>query len=134
MAQALLERGEEIGFVKELIYNGKMHDNSKLFSPEWEFLTNGCDSSNPQFKEAWLHHVTNNSHHVEFWGDIHNMSRLAVAEMTADWISRNSELRGKGLSQWIEEDAMPRYKFDKDSRVYREIDDFLSLLLEPAFA
>jgi hypothetical protein len=134
LAQALLERGEDTEFVRQLIYNGKVHDDSKFFPPEWNFLSNGCDSNNPQFKEAWLHHVLNNSHHPEFWGDIHNMPRLALAELTVDWLSRSSELRSKGLSQWIEEDAMPRYKFDKHSTAYKEIDDFLSLLLEPAFA
>ncbi len=131
LGQALLERGEDFNFVKNLLHNGHIHDASKFNGIEWEHL-NGWDD--PLFGEAIRHHVTTNSHHPEYWGSIHNMDRLAIAEMVCDWHARSAELRGKGLCQWIYEDAMSRYRFDQNSKVWTQIDEFVNLLLEPAFS
>jgi hypothetical protein len=130
LADALLERGE-FDFAKQLLLNGHIHDASKFSGIEWDHL-NGWED--PLFPEAIKHHVTTNPHHPEYWGDIHQMPRIYVAEMVCDWQARSSELKGKGLAQWIEEDALSRYKFYPADQIYNEIHEFVNLLLEPAFA
>lgn len=120
----------EFDFAKELLRNGHIHDASKFEGLEWDHL-NGWDD--PLFPEAIRLHVTTNPHHPEYWGGIHEMPRIFIAEMAADWHARSSELPGKGLIQWIEEDACRRYSFESTDKVYGEIYDFINLLLEPAF-
>lgn len=116
---------------KELLRNGHIHDASKFSGIEWDHL-GSC--SDPLFKDAIRHHVTTNPHHPEYWGGIHNMPRIYIAELAADWHARSFELKGKGLIQWIEEDALKRFNFNYTDKVYNEVYNFINILLEPAFA
>jgi hypothetical protein len=124
----LIERGE-FDFGRDLIARGLIHDESKFHGVEWDHL--GV-SDDPFHQMAWEYHVANNSHHPEFHHGIHLMPRLDIAEMVCDWHSRSSEL-GTSLPAWIVEGAMPRFHFSPGDDVAREIDDFVSLLLDRFF-
>lgn len=131
MGEALIEQGEaELGL--QLIANGQTHDQSKFHGIEWECLADPDDRSDPRFVEAITQHVRGNSHHPEFWGSIHEMSRVALAEMVADWTARSAE-QGTSVIAWIEERGMPRFSFGTADAVYSEIRFFLTLLLERPF-
>lgn len=130
IAENLIENGE-FDFAKQLLANAQIHDASKFHGVEWEHL-NGWED--PLFEQAIRHHVTTNPHHPEYWsGGIHQMERLYIAEMAADWTARASELNGKGLVPWIEEDATRRFHFNSTDKIYKEIYEFIDLLLEPSF-
>jgi len=132
MGIRLIDRGE-FDFGKTLIQHGLIHDNSKFTGLEWEQLNGYSDHL---LKEAIQEHVSKNPHHPEYWGQIggiHDMDRIYVAEMVADWSARASEF-GTGLCQWIEESAMDRYHFYKHDKVYENIQEFLSILLETPFS
>jgi hypothetical protein len=60
------------------------------------------------------------------------MPRVYVAEMVCDWYARSSEF-GTGLKEWVNNHAMEKFGFTKDSPVYAEIFEFMNLLLSPSF-
>ncbi len=132
-ATRLIERGE-FDFGKTLIKNGQIHDNSKFEGIEWEELNGYHDHL---LDKAIAIHVKKNPHHPEYWDDlnlygIHLMPRIYVAEMVCDWHARSTEF-GTAIRDWIDAKATNKFNFDKTSKVYGEINDFLDLLLEPAF-
>lgn len=133
----LIENGE-VDLGRMLIANGYIHDNSKFYGIEWEYL-NCNEWPFPEEKrslfEAALHqHVTTNKHHPEYWGagGIEEMPRLYLAEMTADWKSRSAE-QGSDLMEWVKEKATKKFHFSTSGRVYKELKDFIELLLEKRF-
>lgn len=129
LGHRLIERGEkELG--KRLIANGHIHDNSKFFGVEWEYLHEGIDEE--LRKMAALQHIRTNPHHPEYWNSIHNMPRLYVCEMVADWKARSSEF-GNDLRGWIKGTALKRFDMKVQSKVYKEIKEVVELLLEPEF-
>lgn len=85
--------------IKELVHRGKVHDKSKLESPEVEIFdeytpllkntTYGSDEYKEllqKIKPALDHHYSKNSHHPEFWKDgIRGMSLVDLIEMICDW-------------------------------------------------
>lgn len=128
LGKKLIEKGEtEMG--KRLIANGLVHDNSKFFGAEWDFLS--CRASQ-KLDIAISQHNRTNSHHPEFWGGIEAMPRIALAEMVADWAARSSEF-GTSLREWVEEGALHRYGYKKNGKVYKEIMDFVDLLCDKPF-
>jgi hypothetical protein len=123
----LINRGEvELG--RNLISNGQIHDNSKFKGIEFSHLFHG----DPMLPEVVKHHQSINPHHPEHWGSIHSMPRVYVAEMVCDWYARSSEF-GTGLKEWVNNHAMEKFGFTKDSPVYAEIFEFMNLLLSPSF-
>jgi hypothetical protein len=131
LADLFIANGEK-DFARDLLYRGRVHDASKFYGIEWEHLH---DRTDPLFERALKQHQSTNSHHPEFHEHgIHDMGRLDLAEMVADWASRASELKGKGLIQWVEENATNKFGFTKGDRVYNEVYEFVDLLMEPAFA
>lgn len=131
LADILIANGEK-DFARDLLYRGRVHDASKFYGLEWEHLH---DRSDPLFPIALTQHQKTNSHHPEFHAyGIHEMGRLDLAECVADWSARSSELRGKGLIQWIEENATEKFGFHPGDKIYKEIYEFVDLLMEPAFA
>jgi hypothetical protein len=122
----LIERGD-LDLGRTLIANGFAHDHSKFDGVEWEHLHSRSD---PLFAEAWEHHIKNNSHHPEYWGSIHRMPPVAVAEMTCDWHARAAELDGGGLRWWIDHEATSRFGFSWGDEVGRMVADYVDLLLE----
>lgn len=132
LAGRLIENGE-FETAKTLIQNGFIHDSSKFQGIEWESL-NGQYADRDILQQAIRLHATTNAHHPEYWGDILLMPRVFVAEMVCDWAARSSEF-GSDLRAWISNVATKKYEFSlTDDYVGKQINEFLSLLLEPAFS
>ncbi|MEN2465914.1 DUF5662 family protein [Ornithinibacillus sp. JPR2-1] len=86
-------------FIVELEERGRVHDKSKLESPEIEIFTEytpklakstyGSDEYNENLKgmqKALKHHYENNSHHPEHYPNgIQGMDLLDIIEMICDW-------------------------------------------------
>jgi hypothetical protein len=52
--------------------------------------------------------------------------------MVCDWKARSSEF-GSSLNEWVEGEAMKRFDFTKNSKVHKEINFFMKLLIDPQF-
>lgn len=132
IGEKLIENGEgDLG--RQLIANGLIHDNSKFYGIEWEYLDELHKAKEPElFDLAAKHHITTNLHHPECWESIHDMSRLYIAEMVCDWAARSSEF-GNDFYDWVKEKATVKYKFTCQHKIYKEIKDFSELLLDPPF-
>jgi len=129
----LIDNGEELG--RSLIANGLIHDNSKFYGIEWLHLNECSRIQEPEnFKLAIIQHTTTNPHHPEYtkWGCIQRMPRLYLAEMVCDWHARSSEF-GTSLRDWIDGCAVKKYELLTTELVYKEIIEFMDLLLERKF-
>jgi hypothetical protein len=87
--------------IHDLIERARVHDASKLQSPEVEAfdvisprlhgVTYGSEdykATMREFKPALDHHVTQNTHHPEAHANgVHGMSVLDLLEMCCDWIA-----------------------------------------------
>ena len=83
LAKKLIDKGEaNLGI--RLAALGQIHDHSKFFGIEWDYLV-GSDNMNGELKLAASHHARANMHHPEYWDGVENMPRIAVAEMVCDW-------------------------------------------------
>jgi len=128
LGMCFIKNGDiELG--RNLIANGMIHDNSKFKGIEWEHLFKGSYI----LKDVVSHHNTTNPHHPEFWGSIHDMPRLYVAEMVCDVTARSQEF-GSGVREWIYETAVDKYDFKMTDEVGLLIADYLDLLLEKPFS
>jgi len=130
LGKKLILAGETI-FGRRLIQNSQVHDLSKFFGTEWDYLTTS-DCDRDKLSLAVHQHNSTNPHHPEYWPSIKAMDRLYIAEMVCDWKSRSSE-KGTDLRQWIDTVATERFGFTKEDEVYAEIMHFVDLLLEPLF-
>ena len=132
LAERLIEAGEEdLGL--HLIRNVMVHDQSKLSGIEWDNLGHTeADNCKEKLALAISNHNRTNPHHPEYWGSIKKMPPVYVAEMVCDWRARSNEF-GTSLQEWIEKGSTKRYKFTKRDHIYKEIQRFLKLLLEPPF-
>lgn len=132
LGNRLMELGEN-AMGLQLIMNGEKHDNSKYTGIEWLYLHEDIKEIEPEkFKLAVIQHVTTNPHHPEYWGDISEVPRVYLAEAVVDWKARSSEF-GTDLREWIIHKATKKFKISTSSRVYKQIKDFLDLLLERKF-
>jgi hypothetical protein len=123
----LIEIGEnKLG--RNLIANGLIHDNSKLKGIEFDSLFSGDDL----LKVAVKHHSSINPHHPEYWGSIHEMPDLYLAEMVCDCKARSSEF-GTDVRNWFDNEAKLKYGYEKTDLVYTKILKFLNLLLYNPF-
>jgi hypothetical protein len=134
LGKKLIEAGEtHLG--RQLIANGFIHDNSKFYGVEWEHLDHyagGEGVDKEKLGIAVSNHNALNKHHPEAWGDIRNMPRVYIAEMCCDWAARASEF-GSSVYDWVQGNAMKRYKFTRNQKVYKEIMYFMNLLLDQPF-
>lgn len=135
LGEKLINTGEiELGH--KLIANGHVHDASKFWGMEWEYMAltppTGEEGAKLKLKMAIAHHNRTNEHHPEYWGDIRLMPRLFLAEMVCDWKARSEEF-GTSLRDWIDEQATKRFAFTKDEKVYKDIMVFVDLLCQPPF-
>ena len=132
LGEKLIARGE-IDLGRQLIANGYVHDSSKFYGIEFENLAYSSsvntkeEGAKLKMKIAIQHHCLTNAHHPEHWQGIKNMPRVALGEMVADWKSRSEEF-GTSLRDWIDEYALKRWEFTKESEVYKVIMDFVDLL------
>jgi len=133
LGERLIEKGEDkVG--RKLIANSYQHDHSKFGGIEWLHLhADGKEANSDLFQAAVLQHVNTNKHHPEYWGDIHNMPRIFLAELVCDWAARSSEF-GNDLREWIKDKATKKFDFKVQSKVYKEIKDLVDVLLDPSFA
>lgn len=134
-AQLLGERMMENGDRDQgriLIANSFKHDNSKFYGIEWEYM--GAEEiDKDKLGLAILQHVTTNEHHPEYWGDIKQMPRVYIAEMVCDWYARSVEF-GSDLRAWIKDYAMDRFGFTTSTKIYKEIKQFVDILLDKRFS
>ncbi len=123
----LIKRGEiELGRI--LITNGQIHDNSKFKGIEFDHLFSGS----PILKDVIKHHSSTNPHHPEYWGSIHKMPDVYLAEMVCDVAARSAEF-GTDLRKWITDVATEKYGFKMEDSVGVTIMGFVNELLTPAF-
>ena len=131
LGKRLMRRGEE-EFGRRLIARVFVHDASKFYGAEWKYLHAGKDVPPDQLALAVAQHRETNQHHPEYWGGLHRMPEIAVAEMVCDWYARAQEF-GTGLRDWIGGPATERFRIDPGSPQHRWITGFVDLLLEDHF-
>ncbi len=118
---------KKIDFAIMLIANSRLHDNSKFFGIEREYLIPGADPE--KVKLAHHQHVTTNKHHPEIWGSMQQMPDICIAEMVCDWFARSTEA-GTDLRKWIKEEALNKYQVSAKGKVYKVIKRYVDLLLD----
>lgn len=118
----------EIEMGRMLISNGQIHDNSKLSGIEFEHLFAG----DPLLPEVVSHHTKTNPHHPEFWGSIHKMPEIYIAEMVCDCAARSSEF-GTDVRKWFSDTSAKKYGFSMEDHVGELILKYLDLLLARPF-
>lgn len=133
LGQRIIARGEpgDQEFGRNLIARGFVHDAGKFTGIQWEYLHCGPDVPRDKVELAVREHVLTHDHHAEFYGGLEYMPRIAVAEMTCDWLARAQEL-GTDLREWIREEAKDRYKIKGSQQKW--IKEFVGLLLRNPFA
>lgn len=130
LAERLILNGE-LEFGRKLIAHAYIHDNSKFYGLEFDFLTQRDDKD--KLFLAVRNHQQLNAHHPEHWGSIHEMPRLYIAEMVCDWLARSQEF-GTGVRDFVKIKAMPKYDFKEGDECYKQIEEFISLLCHNDFA
>jgi len=132
LGEQLIASGEK-SFGRRLIANGFTHDHSKFEGVEWQYLHEDVKLDNPDmFKMALLQHTHNNPHHPEYWEGIKNMPPIYLAEFVCDIHARGSEF-GTNVREWVKTVAAERYDFTLHSKVYKDVKQFLDLLLGDPF-
>lgn len=132
LGNSLILQGQ-VDFGKQLIANGLIHDNSKFYGVEWEYLHGDIKESNPElFVVAAEQHIKTNPHHPEYFGSIHSMPDIYLAEHTCDILARAQEF-GQNVFDWIHESAFKKYEYDKKSKCYKKIKIYMEILLEESF-
>lgn len=136
LGEKLIEQGE-IDLGHKLIANGYVHDASKFWGIEFEYLS----LANPGMEEgakmkmrmAIQQHQSTNPHHPEYWaGGIKEMPTVYLAEFCCDVKARSEEF-GTDLRHWIEFDATKKYGFTSTDNVYKNIMRFVELLCQKPF-
>lgn len=135
LGEKLMANGEiELG--REIIARAFRHDNSKFYGIEWDNMAPGVEITDGgaklKLKLAVNHHNQTNPHHPEYWGSIHQMPRVAVGEMVADWKARSEEF-GSSLRDWIRDAATKRFGFTEKDPVYTLVMSYVDLICEKPF-
>lgn len=119
-------------FGRLLIASGFVHDQSKFFGIEWDYLHTGPNVETDHLKDAVRQHVSTNSHHPEYWGGLENMPEIACAEFTCDCLARSQEF-GTNFREWLIEEAVEKYHIDLKGEQWEWIQEFTNLLLQDPF-
>jgi hypothetical protein len=119
-------------FGRKVIARGFTHDISKFQGIEWEYLHAGKDVPTPELGLAIKHHILTNDHHPESWGGFSEMPEICIAEMSCDCYARGQEF-GTNFREWIEKDAVKKYRIDTNSTQYKWLMGFVDLLVEDHF-
>lgn len=129
LAKRLMDNGE-FWLGRTLLANSRLHDQSKFLGVEWDCLVM---AERPELlKTAVEQHNRSNAHHPEYWGSIHSMDDVHIAEMVCDWRSRATKF-GTGLKDWIHQQAMERFGFTKNDPVYGKIMRFVAMILDEPY-
>lgn len=132
LGEKMMEQGE-VDFGRILIANSMLHDNSKFYGVEWEHLNPDAASDKSDiFAASLTQHQVTNEHHPEYWGGVNDMPRIYIAEMVCDWFARSVEM-GTDLRAFFLEVALEKYDIKKNGKKYREIKEFIDLILEQPF-
>lgn len=126
---ALIQKGK-FDFAKQLMANAFIHDNSKFYGVEFQFLNRECKDGSRQL--AIQNHIERNPHHPEYWTTIEDMPDVYLAEMVCDWIARSTEM-GTDLRAFINETATEKYNFKLNSKIHKKIKYYVNLILEEPF-
>lgn len=130
LGERLIDNGrKDMG--RLLIANGFIHDNSKFYGVEWDYLSDDHDDPE-KLKIAVSQHNRTNKHHPEYWGGIEIMPPLYIAEMVCDWKARSNEF-GTSLQDWIEKGAAARFGYTTDSEIFRKVSYYSELLCDRPF-
>jgi len=129
LTERLIEAGDE-NLALQLAKNVLVHDQNKFHGIEWDNLIQ--TENRDALALAVNHHNRTNPHHPEYWNGIKLMPLVYVAEMVCDWKARSAEF-GSSLQEWIDTQATKRFSFVKRDKIYRDINRFVKLLLEPPF-
>ena len=119
-------------FGRILIGRGFVHDASKFYGVEFEYLHAGSDVPKDKLELAVKQHTATNDHHPEFWGSFANMPEICIAELACDLYARSQEF-GTSLRQWIKDVAVDKYKIDINGEQYKWLNHFVDLLLVDHF-
>lgn len=105
-----------VQFSLELQHRGRVHDQSKLQSPEKELFDEytpklkGCTYGSDEYKEflaelkvALDHHYAHNSHHPEFYSNgMAGMTIMDIVEMLVDWKAASERHADGDIARSIE--------------------------------
>ena len=80
------------------------------------------------FEISRKQHVRTNPHHPEYWGSIHNMPNVYVAEMVCDWSARSHE-NGTSIIDWIKNIATKKFDMTVQSKVYKQIKYYIDMIV-----
>lgn len=131
LGKILIKSGEdELG--RALIQNGLTHDSSKFSGIEWDFMQvyvkgRYTKKESEQLSYAVKQHTTSNPHHPQYWGTIHSMPDVYIAEMVCDWKARATEF-GTDLRRWIDDQATTDFKFKQTDEIYTKIMKYVDLV------
>jgi hypothetical protein len=136
LGEKLISQGD-IALGRQLIANGYVHDASKFFGIEFDFMSPGQptkeDEAKLKLKLAIQHHQKTNLHHPEAWaGGIKDMPDVYLAEFVCDTKARSEEF-GTDFRQWIDNEATKKYGFTTSDKVYRDLMRFVDLLCAKPF-
>lgn len=128
---ARLANHDKIGavFGLQLARNSYLHDNSKLWGVEFEYLNEDTKQDKPElFLAALNHHRKTNKHHPEFWPQgIWDMPQVYIAEMVCDCVARGQELC-TDLEDWFSVVMPKKYNFGENDKVFDDIQKYFSYL------
>lgn len=131
LGNRLMAQGRK-DFGRLLIAKGFIHDHSKFFGIEWDYLHVGPNVDKEHLKDAIRQHVQTNSHHPEFWGGMANMPEISVAEFCCDCLARAQEF-GTNFREWLVEEAVEKYNIDLEGDQWKWIQNFTNILLQDSF-
>lgn len=130
LSERLFDNGDP-SFALLLSKKTLSHDASKLVGIEWEYLR-VCNEDLEKFNLALNQHQLTNDHHPEFWGSIKSMPKICLAEMVCDWYARSVEF-GTDLRDWIKGPACQKYEITTNTKCYKQIKEFVDIVLDAPF-
>lgn len=129
LGRRLIEIGQcNLGL--QLIANSYIHDNSKFRGIEFSGMT--LPESKELLKISIQNHQLTNPHHVQYWGSVHLMPDVYIAELVCDLYARSHEF-GTNLQDYIDTDFKKKNKLTVRSNIYKKIRYFVELLLDKPF-
>ena len=118
---------------RKLAAQGMMHDNSKFYGKEAQFLHRGPDVPKLALETTISWHVQTNAHHPEFWlpsqGKIYMYKEFAY-EMVCDLLARSQEF-GTNLDEYLTQVHFKKYDFSNCT--LKHIEEARSILLPRKF-
>ncbi len=144
-AQTIAETLQHIGevrtnifkFILELDKRSKLHDQSKLESPELEIFAENTDKlaktpyGGPEYaallesvKPAILHHYSKNRHHPEHWPNgVNGMDLIDLVEMLADWAAATKRNKDGNLRKSLEINAKKHGMSEQLTKIFENTID-----------